>query len=456
MKASSVRHGLWLSSYGLVLAVSYNTLIEPRWSYFGYVVERQPGLGTYALICLYCFAMGHALRPEIRSASDLLRLTAVTVVAIPSVSIGIQVLAPLTVQWVIYVTSLTVAIIVSTGGERYLRWPRVFDSPRVTKSTAHLTLIGSCLGSLLIIIIAVGIRNPVGLLIDPLGEAIYATRYESRAVIVPGSLTNTVLFSSTRVIFPIALAGGWLLRDRRLFILSIAGQVLAFGQTAHKTPLLWTALCLVGFIVLNKAKPARLETILKAVLSICLLGSLLHLVGIHELSSLIVRRTFSNQGLASAIYFEFFSSHNPAELRHSVLSFMGDYAYDLPKPAFVIGREYFGDERISANASAWVDGFANFRLWGVALVSLILAFYVSLLDRVTAGLPPMVMVAALFPIFLAISNTSVFTLMTTHGGAIAPLLLATLRAAYLSTDISADHRPKTARSQPVAGDTRLP
>jgi hypothetical protein len=437
-----------LAVYGCSLLLTYHYVVAPRWSYLGYTSVRPLTPTIVVGVGLACVLLGTTVPTADLGPRNLLRVLGLLVVVVPTISVGTMVTPSLSLNWVVFAVALTVGLVLSTtsAGPRPITLTEQLAVLGGGTSRRVLLLLGGL--SIAVLVASFGFSNPVDLITDPLGEVVYETRYASRSRITPGSIGNSVLFSSTRVLFPALIGVGIYRSDRSMTWCGLAGQVTAFGLTAHKTPIVWAVVCLlIGRMGrIDAVRPRRM--VLLAVAGVWV-GALLAIEGVYWAVSVLARRTFSAQAVNAAYYFDFFSQHEKAQLRHSFLAFTGEFPYDLSKPGFVIGEIYYGDERISANASAWVDGYANFGMIGIVLVAVLVAGYLWLLESSAVYVPGGVTLMVMLPLTLGLCNTSVFTLMTTHGGIVAPVVLL-----LVSQVVRADLQQEEERSSAAAAEHR--
>ncbi len=137
--------------------------------------------------------------------------------------------------------------------------------------------------------------------------------------------------------------------------------------------------------------------------------------------ALSVVRLIALPGQLTADYFDYFSTHAPYLLSHSILRGFVDAPYPVDPP-FLIGAAYL-HHVVDANASFWADSIANFGLAGIIPFTAILGAILWLLD-VVAAKKSLVIVGPAIAIFaLTLSNGALLTAVLTNGIGLALLLV---------------------------------
>lgn len=89
-----------------------------------------------------------------------------------------------------------------------------------------------------------------------------------------------------------------------------------------------------------------------------------------------------------------------------------------PSLGHMVGESFLGIPTLNANASFIAsDGVASLGLPGVFLIFLVFALFVMLLDRVSRGVSADFTLPVLLPLALTLTNGSLFTALTSFGGA---------------------------------------
>lgn len=198
-----------------------------------------------------------------------------------------------------------------------------------------------------------------------------------------------------------------------LVTLSIA-QLLLFGMTGHKSFLL--VLLLVPSIYFVWSKRNALFYIFLGATALVLGSYVLFLVtGNHLFPSLLIRRLFFVPAANHFIYYQYFiRPENPfVMLSNSIFSSFIHYPYDAPLPV-VIAQEYWGHD-FWPNVGYLGDAFAQFGYVGMFLFSVILGFFLRIIDSLRAHLPSGFVAAVLAPSAAALTNSALLTSLVTHG-----------------------------------------
>ena len=223
-------------------------------------------------------------------------------------------------------------------------------------------------------------------------------------------------------VIPLCLALAFILKARLSALLVIVLAILLFGMTHHKSVFFSTLIAIAFFLVFRSRNPVIKVGLLfvvlcvLAVIEVLLYGAFFggDLPGIY--SSYFIRRTLLVPSLADRAYVEFFLSNPYFFWAQSKITFgLVISPSDVTVP-FLIGREYFGDADLAANAGFVGSGYANAGVGGVALYGLILGLIVAIVDsfgrRIGAGL---VAAVCLLPVITMVTSTDVVTALLSHG-----------------------------------------
>lgn len=131
------------------------------------------------------------------------------------------------------------------------------------------------------------------------------------------------------------------------------------------------------------------------------------------LESLFTRRMLMIPGLLTGYYHEFFGINGFAFLSHSIFSYFISPVY-FSAPPTIIGGLYFHADT-NANASFFMDGYANFGYLGIIIMSSILGFILYIYDSVTVHIDHKIAQIMLAPIAISLSNGALLTNLLTGG-----------------------------------------
>lgn len=422
----------WVGVYVAALLWSVDTLIAPVFDYQGYV-PRSPQALEVLLAVVGTMTVAAALAPEGRRPSDLARLFLVLTTAVPVIWIPLLYGALDTVQVQNLILSVTAGFLlvgacVQGGGRRLVVLA-------VSRTTFRLWIVAFAL-------LAIGYLLTRGIGLD---LSSFANVYAQRAVFRESvdSLGSYIVGWLAGGTLPVLIAVGLHRRSLALTLTGLTGVVLLYSMTGFKSYAIAAGI-LVGTFVMTRRGRVR------AWHWVGLLSGLIVLVGVVDLlrggfglTSLLVRRALSTAGINTAYYVDLFADGPYYELRHSVLSFLGPAPFPQP-PGRLVGETYYS-AATAANANFLADGFANLGWAGMLVAALLVGLLLRLYDRVSAGLPLSVSGSALVFVLLALSNTAVLTVVSTHGAAVLigwmsllPASLAVARRAGIVHDGAMD------------------
>ena len=218
---------------------------------------------------------------------------------------------------------------------------------------------------------------------------------------------------------PFLIAFGLLYRRRMCLVAGIIGQVIVFSLTGFKTALLSAVFLALVAVFMRRWRRnfgLALTSGLIATILFCAVAD--RATGNVFFSSMLTRRALTVPGLLTGFYFEHYS--------HSSLAGAGfHFFHDEAQigPANEIGLAYFGSVDVNANANLWAEGFAELGLPGIVGYTILVAFFIWIYDSISArrNLELAVLLAAMPAITL--SNTAPTTVLISHGGMAAALLL---------------------------------
>ena len=217
------------------------------------------------------------------------------------------------------------------------------------------------------------------------------------------------------VLSPIFFTVGCLRREWRKASIGTLGFLTVFFLTGYKTALLVPISIVVLSFVLKTAQRYFLSYALLG-LSVALIGAgILNTVLGIILPASLLRRLIILPGLLTGLYYDFFSTH---PFTYFSDRFWGrpfsEYPYDMPVPN-MIGKIYFNDPNMHANANLWAEGFAMLGYPGLLLSTLVLAAGFWFYNSVTIEINPHESVLFLTGYIIVITNGDVISLFATNG-----------------------------------------
>ena len=229
----------------------------------------------------------------------------------------------------------------------------------------------------------------------------------------------------TNVINPYFAAIGIANKKWLPVVFAVTGQLVLYSTTGAKHVLFAILAWLVIYLLLlKKGKNTKGILLVIGAAGLMIFSAIVDLITNEIfLTSLFSRRFLTIPGSLSSAYFKFFSDNPHTYLSQSILSPWIKYPYDK-LPANLIAEWAASAPKMSSNVNLFADGFANFGIFGILLAGVILGIYLRFLDRAAVGVPQIVSSLVIVIPAIALSNTSVFTSMFSHGLVAAFLILA--------------------------------
>ena len=254
---------------------------------------------------------------------------------------------------------------------------------------------------------------------------VYERRLASRtsSAAMP-ALVGYLWFWLAKVSSPYLFVTGVVWKSRLLIFTGVFTSLYLYGLTGSKTVVFSVGLILAVMIFLRVAGQQTLLAIIPALVVFMPLAYLLdRVVTNYWLTSLIARRTFMVPGILTGYYVEYFSSNPFIRWSNSFLAGFHDNPYGVSLPPTIIGREYFL-EHTAANAHFWADGFANWGLLGMVIVTIPASILVWALNTFSVGKSLYIIVPLSALIGYTLANTAIFTALVTHGIGLILFLIA--------------------------------
>jgi hypothetical protein len=212
-----------------------------------------------------------------------------------------------------------------------------------------------------------------------------------------------------------------LYRQWVLLLVFISCGVMLFASSSHKGPLFIPIAVIFVYWFSRHPKVSNLTML--ALITVVVIGGLdfyLKQSGIGGLvgwfGSLAIYRSLFSPSLLNWVYLDFFSV-NPytywADSKFSLGLVVSPYDLGIP---YLIGREVFGDAGMSAN-TGWIgSGMANAGYFGVALYSVLIGLFLSLLDAYAKTLGnSMVSAVFLVPVMIVTTSIDLPSMLLTNG-----------------------------------------
>ena len=212
---------------------------------------------------------------------------------------------------------------------------------------------------------------------------------------------------------------------RRYFILCllVAVQVFFFAVSAHKSVLFLPLLVISVWFYFRRSDSLL---IIPAAFVFLILLSMFTFVAFDDLwlTSLLSRRVFFMPASLSFAYFEFFSTHAHTLWANSIMSGLFVYPYGDVGIPYVIG-DYLGYPQMGANNGFVSSGFAHAGVLGVFFYATLIGLLLRVINDISQGFMPVWVAVAIsvVPLRSLLISSDLFTVMLTHGFAVAICLI---------------------------------
>ena len=400
----------------------YLHYLYPVFGYFGY--DYNPPATTQLFLAWFLALLPSLWMPlQLKRPSQLAYWILYLMVLIPSMFVPMY--AGLNPSSEITVLMLVLALGFSIAGSSYLFPLFTLQPPKISlrsfwKGFALLA------GLLVLWLVAVFHGNMHLVSFDD----IYDLRQAASDTAGDSSANYSYMWLSG-AINPFLMGWGLYHKRRWIFFLGALGQVLVYSVLATKSSL-FSIIFLLGFYFLFKIRraPFAFNFSLAALLVLGGMSCAYWLTGENPgllqliLLAIVVQRTISSAGLATAQYYDFFQ-RNPLTHLASVkgVSWFVHYPYKY-SVGQEIGLAYAGTTDLDATAHFWAtDGLEAFGLPGILFISVLCALLFWVLDSASQNHD--VHLTALLISFAALNlaNASIFTSLLSGGLALLMLLI---------------------------------
>lgn len=208
-----------------------------------------------------------------------------------------------------------------------------------------------------------------------------------------------------------------------IFLVLFIVQIYFFAFASHKSILFLPLLVLsVWFYFRHSNSLLMLPLAFIALLLVAMLAN--SLFDDLWMISMVARRVFFVPASLCFTYFEFFANHAHTYWANSILSAFLAYPYgDIGIP-YVIG-DFLGKPEMGANNGFISSGYAHAGVWGVFFYATILGVLLRLINDISTGYMPLWLAVAIsiVPLRSLLISSDLFTVMLTHGFAVAVCLM---------------------------------
>ncbi|MND33626.1 hypothetical protein D3C76_154850 [compost metagenome] len=212
---------------------------------------------------------------------------------------------------------------------------------------------------------------------------------------------------------------------RRFFfvILLLGVQVYFFSVASHKSILFLPLLVVSVWFYLRRSDSLVILPMACVGIMLLTMASYIFLDDLW-LTSLLSRRVFYVPADLCFVYFEYFSSHAHVYWSNSILSSLQAYPYGRVAIPYVIG-DYLGKPEMGANNGFISSGFAHAGLFGVIFYAALVGLLLRLVNDLSSErMPVWVAIAiSIVPLRSLLISSDLFTVMLTHGFAVAIVIM---------------------------------
>lgn len=238
------------------------------------------------------------------------------------------------------------------------------------------------------------------------------------------------------VFSPALLAFGLVKRHYLLVLAGFCGALVLYMITAEKAVFMYPLFVVALFAILrSKLKVMTSVSFIAIVFSAALFLSVFFYAdsGIAGFVSWYLGiRSLLIPGAFVTYYSDFFSEHGYTLFSHiSGIGLIVDTPASYlshprwPSIGHLVGEDYLGVPTLNANASFIAsDGVASLGAAGVFVALMLFASFLIVLDRCARGVQPALVLPLVLPLALTLTNGSLFTALTSFGGAFWILCLA--------------------------------
>jgi len=251
-----------------------------------------------------------------------------------------------------------------------------------------------------------------------------ATEYDIRSQVYEifgggDRVLGYVLGELGQALNPFLIAQGIVSRRGLYLAAGIIGQVIVFGVTGLKSVVLSAIFLPLAFLLIRRWRNNFGLAFTSGVIVImlaCMTAD--RVTGNIIFSSLFTRRTLAGPGLLTGFYFDHYS-----QVSHVGVAYHWHRDPSVLDASREIGLVYFGSSNVDANANLWAEGFADLGVPGILGFTLITGLMIWLYDSVASrrNLELAVLLAVMPAV--ALSNSAPTTVLVTHGGLAAAMLL---------------------------------
>ena len=208
-----------------------------------------------------------------------------------------------------------------------------------------------------------------------------------------------------------------------VFLILCGAQVYFFAFASHKSILFLPVLVFSVWFYFRHSNSLLMLPLAFIALLVIAIAANFFLDDLWMIS-MVARRVFFVPANLCFTYFEFFADHAHAYWANSILSAFLAYPYGDVGIPYVIG-DYLGKPEMGANNGFISSGYAHAGVWGVLFYATILGVLLRLVNDISSGFMPVWLAVAIsiVPLRSLLISSDLFTVMLTHGFAVAVCLM---------------------------------
>jgi len=397
----------------VLLYISYRFFIAPYYGYFNFIFVVPNDLYDATVSLILAFLPSIIFPVHITRPSQLVYALLYFLVYIP---IGLMRFYNTNVDSELLITFQLSALFFFFGCLIIWSLPLVSIQPiKLSQSVFMYIYIG-----FVVFLLVLLIGNAGWVLKDILQIAvgIYETRFAFREV--TANFEGILRYAKhwlANLMIPFLFLLSWRL-NRNIFLMtfSVLAQYYLFSLGNDKSYLFLIPIYIFIFSLFSVAPKKAGRLICLGFVCLLLFGIVVDVISNvtpPPINRVLISRVIMMHGMLTGLHLDYFSKNEHYHLSHSIFADFVKSSYDTD-PAFQIGYVYFNRPEMSANANIWADAYANFGFVGVIVFSIILLFYLWILDNsaVNKNQPT---IFALTSTTYVLTDTALLTSLLTHG-----------------------------------------
>lgn len=422
-KIADSRIAILISALFYASAIHYAHIeyLNPVWNYYGFTYRPIDIFDIFFIIVLVIFG-GVFIPLRVKKPSSIILLLLFLVVYIPSIVITMGLdserisLYGANLISLAFGFSLSCYVVKNDYKRQEIGQNNDFNLP---KNLSNLFLVLWFLFCIILIYVYHSIMGFADL------DSIYQQRELGVSSII---LINYIKSYLSNVISPALIAIGLRKKQWGFIIVGTIGCIIVYMISAQRTVFLLPFTIIIFHFLLTRAIPVFKSSILFIVMfgTIVLLVTRTYKISDSSLflGIYFVFRTLCLPGLCFSQYMDLFGFYGFTFWSHVtglnlIIPTPSSYINDplWPNLGYMIGDRIYNASTNNANANLFAgDGVAAAGFFGVIIISLVFAFWISFLDRVSKKWDKIFSILVIFPVALSLTNGHFFTTMISFGG----------------------------------------